>query len=1416
MKGVRSIFRLPFSIHLRNTTLAESLAVLLLILTFIPSTVLAGAPMNATNSPTGVRAAQVPVVDLDPDEGNFFVLASDIPFQVSKVEPEASWFDVARIEGKETAHVVVPLSCDPQGLPTGIYMSAVRVDFTMSKGKESDHILIPVALRLGQGRTSVPVARPHAGSAVPDHLVRFQPGNTDVELRSILTPGGHYIFELIDLRKRSSTDQKEYRGHRADGGLASAPAPEIESTLGRTFDLVLPWMCLEYPCGRRTEDDIADVAANLDAVNHISYERYSMNWGAWGMHDVGDPGPWAAQEGLGAWPMVTGGYNPSSGSIDAMWSNRATIADNMIAEADARGYMGYCIDVEGHDTTGSMSETFIDLVDYLADAIHAEGNQLMVCHATWSTIAPIDALATTSVDYVATMDPYTSLWDIYIPADYAAIEPSRLIWGFTWDNVSEITQTEMWAWMDAAGYNAGVAGAAVWRTPLMPPHGGNDLDYYDGLREYYPIEEYTECFASVPDTRWEGRYFDNTGLTGDPLMIRDDGSGFLSLVWSHGSPGSPCGLGSNYFSAAWSRLAWFDAGDYRFTVTHDDGVNLYIDDTLVLNEWEWSLNGPATHTVDRSLSAGDHWIDVEYFDNSGHAMIDLSWKNTTPPANPWAYPVGDADSASGWWMSNGLGNSWYSEAGQRWYRGHLGEDWFKSGVSSLGEPVYAAAAGTVITVLNNCGNYVDVVIIEHEVDGELIYSFYGHIEANGYVEEGQWVALRQQIGVLGDPVTFEPHLHFEIKNHEALVNPPFSSCSNVPAGIYISAGYSGISNDYGGGEYYDPSDGIPGNRYYHPTLFIENHQDGGTGPSADCSHFAGDVNYPDGTPVSPGQVIYKSWRFSNCGTTTWSNAGGYEAVRMSGSFGPQSFDIPSVGPGQTGNLAAAITVPTTPGLHRATYILQGPYGTFGDPFWVEISVGTYGSDCSVFVADLSYPDGTEVSPGVTINKGWRLLNCGATTWSDVGGYEAVRVNGSFGPISFSVPTVGAGGTGDLYINMTTPTTPGTHRATYQLSGPGGTFGDPFWVEIVVISSASNCSSFVADLTYPDGTGVAPGETINKGWRLSNCGYTTWSPGGGYSTVKISGSYGPTSFSIPTVVPGSNGDLYASITVPTNVGTHRATYQLDGPNGTFGDPFWVEVTVASEQTDCSAFVADLSYPDGTEVSPGETISKGWRLSNCGNTTWSPGGGYSAVKISGSYGPSSFSIPTVAPGSNGDLYASITVPTSPGTHRATYQLSGAGGTFGDPFWVEIVVVGGPATIIVDDGDSGFDRYGPSEYWHREWIGYGGDMYWTYVNGNTTSNYVRWKPTLSGAGNYQVQVFIPYNHATSQSADYKIRANGSTYWATVNQNIYYDQWVTLGTYYFNSSNNGTEYVELSDATGEDPSTYRKIGFDAVKWAR
>lgn len=176
--------------------------------------------------------------------------------------------------------------------------------------------------------------------------------------------------------------------------------------------------------------------------------------------------------------------------------------------------------------------------------------------------------------------------------------------------------------------------------------------------------------------------------------------------------------------------------------------------------------------------------------------------------------------------------------------------------------------------------------------------------------------------------------------------------------------------------------------------------------------------------------------------------------------------------------------------------------------------------------------------------------------------------------------------------------------------------------------------------------------------------------------------------------------------------------------------------------------------------------------------------------------------------------VDVALSAGSHALALEYyENLGGAVAKLSWQAL----GPVEVIVDDLGAGFERFGPSQYWWQASIGYLSHMYWTYVNGGTVSNYSRWTPNLSagGSGNYAVYVFIPRNYATSQQAKYRVRHNGvDHYSAPVNQNAYYDQWVSIGTYSFSAT--GGEYVELTDATGESYSSGRKIGFDAVKFVK
>jgi hypothetical protein len=139
------------------------------------------------------------------------------------------------------------------------------------------------------------------------------------------------------------------------------------------------------------------------------------------------------------------------------------------------------------------------------------------------------------------------------------------------------------------------------------------------------------CFATVPPDRWKGEYYSNTNLSGSPALTRDDGPDFLNVNFGAASPSPACGLGADYFSARWTRTVNLVAGAYRLTTTVDNGVRLYVDGQLKINQWaELPLS---TYTADMSLAAGDHQIKLEFFETSGNASASLSWINLSCVAN---------------------------------------------------------------------------------------------------------------------------------------------------------------------------------------------------------------------------------------------------------------------------------------------------------------------------------------------------------------------------------------------------------------------------------------------------------------------------------------------------------------------------------------------------------------------------------------------------------------------------------------------------------------------------------------------------------------------------------------------------------------------------------------------------------------
>ena len=57
--------------------------------------------------------------------------------------------------------------------------------------------------------------------------------------------------------------------------------------------------------------------------------------------------------------------------------------------------------------------------------------------------------------------------------------------------------------------------------------------------------------------------------------------------------------------------------------TREDGVRVWVDGVRIIDAWR--DQAPATYTATRTLTAGAHEIRMEYYENAGGAVAQLSW-----------------------------------------------------------------------------------------------------------------------------------------------------------------------------------------------------------------------------------------------------------------------------------------------------------------------------------------------------------------------------------------------------------------------------------------------------------------------------------------------------------------------------------------------------------------------------------------------------------------------------------------------------------------------------------------------------------------------------------------------------------------------------------------------------------------------
>ncbi|MFP4082414.1 MAG: PA14 domain-containing protein [Candidatus Aminicenantes bacterium] len=120
----------------------------------------------------------------------------------------------------------------------------------------------------------------------------------------------------------------------------------------------------------------------------------------------------------------------------------------------------------------------------------------------------------------------------------------------------------------------------------------------------------------------------NNGLTGTYFagqnfekLIKTQTDKKIDFQWGLGKVAADH---SDHVSIRWTgRIKVPRSGEYRFITKSDDGARLWIDDKLIINDW--NIHAAQERRGIVKLEKGSHKIKLEYFEAEGFASIQLMW-----------------------------------------------------------------------------------------------------------------------------------------------------------------------------------------------------------------------------------------------------------------------------------------------------------------------------------------------------------------------------------------------------------------------------------------------------------------------------------------------------------------------------------------------------------------------------------------------------------------------------------------------------------------------------------------------------------------------------------------------------------------------------------------------------------------------
>ncbi len=201
--------------------------------------------------------------------------------------------------------------------------------------------------------------------------------------------------------------------------------------------------------------------------------------------------------------------------------------------------------------------------------------------------------------------------------------------------------------------------------PAVPGGGGsaqtkpfNSASYLEGISNYAGKEvrvlyapETISLDAAVAHTEFvvapggahglKGEYFNNDELRGEPAVVRTDAH--IDFHWGDGSyiDGGPV----DHFSVRWTGcFTPREEDDFKFLVSADDGVRLFLDEALVIDDWRRHGETLDTYTAHLKPEKAYH-LRLEYFENTGTATARFGIASASQPISEAAKKIAAAADA---------------------------------------------------------------------------------------------------------------------------------------------------------------------------------------------------------------------------------------------------------------------------------------------------------------------------------------------------------------------------------------------------------------------------------------------------------------------------------------------------------------------------------------------------------------------------------------------------------------------------------------------------------------------------------------------------------------------------------------------------------------------------------------------------